>query len=143
MVFSNIKKREIHYKNVFCIFLYKEICPGRCRFDCVAIFVAIGQKSKINSNDVYNRSCISNELVHVLSLFLYFMRETPVSTWPSDSQSYSNLLFPYSNISLDMSDLCLSDAYSALQSNIHFKMIRLMSFNIHDNSQEYHICMVP
>jgi len=42
-----------------------------------------------------------------------------------------------------MSDLCLSDAYSALQSNIHFKMIRLMSFNIHDNSQEYHICMVP
>ena len=126
--------------------LYKESVASRCRFDCVAIFVAIGQKSKINSNDVYNRSCISNELVHVLSLFLYFMRETPVSTWPSDSQSYgvfkSAFFLTQIYLQIFMSDLCLTDAYSALQSNIHFKMIRLMYFIIHENSQEYHVYMV-
>ena len=72
-----ISNKDIHYKNVLCMFLYKkslykESVASRCRFDCVAIFVAIGQKSKINSNDVYNRSCISNELVHVL-LFFYIL----------------------------------------------------------------------
>ena len=135
MVFSN-KKREIHYKNVFCIFLYKESVRDDVDLIVWLFLWRLAKKVKlIQMMYTIDHVFLMSLFMMFFLSFLYFMRETPVSTWPSDSQSYSNLLFPYSNISLlDMSDLCLSDAYSALQSNIHFKMIRLMFFNIHDNS---------